>query len=97
MNNTALLIIDVQLGIFMRKEYDRMAVYNESSLINNIKTLIDKAKSANSPVIYVQHMYNDFPLMEKGQPLWDIHPDIKPAENDIVVEKCHADAFLESS
>lgn len=96
MSKTALLIIDVQLGIFMRKEYDGMAVYHEEIFINNLKALIQKAKNANVPVIYIQHMYKDFPLMEKGQPLWEVHPEIKPAQDDIVIEKHHADAFLDS-
>jgi len=97
MGKTALLIIDVQLGIFMRKNYDGMAVYHEETLIRNLKTLIQKAKSVNVPVIYVQHMYKGFPLMEKGQPLWEVHPEIEPAEGDIVIEKYHADAFMEST
>ena len=97
MGKTALLIIDVQLGIFMRKNYDGMAIYNEQLLLENLKTLINKAKTANAPVIYIQHMYENFPLMEKGQSLWEVHPDIKPEQNDIVVEKCHADAFYGSA
>ncbi len=97
MNHTALLIIDVQLGIFMRKHHDGMAVYQEESLLKNIKALIRKAKSADAPVIYIQHMYTDFPLMEKGQPMWDVHPDIKPEQDDVVIEKYHADAFHESA
>ena len=93
----ALLIIDVQLGIFMRKDYDGMAVYSEDIFIGNLKNLIGKARACNTPVIYIQHMYKDFPPMEKGQPAWDVHPDIKPVPNDIVIEKHHADAFHEST
>ncbi len=93
MNKSALLIVDVQLGIFMRKHHDGMAIYKEEALLSNIKTLIHKAKSAGAPVIYIQHMYTDFPLMEKGQPMWEVHPNIKPEPGDIVIEKHHADAF----
>jgi nicotinamidase-related amidase len=93
MIKSALLIIDVQLGIFMRKNYDGMAVYKEDILIENIKTLINKANSSNAPVIYIQHLYEDFPIMEKGQPMWEVHPKIKPEQSDIVIEKRHADAF----
>jgi len=96
MNKTALLIIDVQHGVFMRKEYDGKAVYNEENFLANLKSLIRKAKTAGCPVIYVQHIYKDFPPMEKGQPLWEVHPAIKPEQGDIVVEKCHADAFLKT-
>lgn len=97
MRKTALLIIDVQYGIFKRKEYDGMAIYNEQGLLSNLKYLIQRARSSNSPVIYIQHMYKDFPLMEKGQPLWEIHPDIKPEVGDVTVEKSYADAFHDST
>ena len=97
MGKTALLIIDVQYGIFIRKEYDGMAIYKEKEFLYNLKTLIQKAKNADAPVIYIQHMYKDFPLMEKGQPFWEVHPDIKPEQGDIVVEKYNADAFYNSS
>jgi nicotinamidase-related amidase len=97
MIKSALLIIDVQLGIFMRKNYDGMAVYKEDTLIENIKTLINKARISNTPVIFIQHLYEDLPFMEKGQPLWEIHPNIKPEQSDIVIEKNHADAFLGST
>lgn len=97
MSNTALLVIDVQHGIFMRKEYDGMAVYNEDIFINNLKSLIQKARAVNIPVIYIQHMYEDFPLMEKGEPLWEVHPAIKPESGDVIIEKYHADAFLKSA
>lgn len=96
MDKTALLVIDVQHGIFMRKKYDGMAIYNEEIFLYNLKILIQKAKAANIPVIYIQHMYENFPLMEKGQPLWEVHPDIKPEQDDIVIEKHYADAFFES-
>jgi len=97
MEKTALLIIDVQHGIFMRKNYDGMAVYNEEVLIANLQKLIITAKETNAPIIYIQHMYENFPIMEKGQPMWEVHPDIKPTQNDIVIEKYHADAFFEST
>ncbi len=97
MNHTALLVVDVQLGIFMRKHHDGMAVYKEDDLIENIKTLIRKARASHCPVFYIQHMYTDFPLMEKGQPMWEVHPDIKPEQDDVIIEKYHADAFYESA
>lgn len=96
MSKTALLVIDVQYGIFMRKNYDGMEVYNESGFIGNLKSLTERARAAGVPVIYIQHMYEDFPPMEKGQPFWEVHPDIKPEPADIIIEKHHADAFLES-
>ena len=97
MSKTALLVIDVQYGIFKRKEYDGMAIYNEQGFLYNLKYLIQKARNSHSPVIYIQHLYKDFPPMEKGQPLWDVHPDIKPEQGDVIIEKSYADAFQDSA
>ncbi len=97
MGHTALLIVDVQLGVFMRKHHDGLEIYREEALLENINALIRKAKAANAPVVYVQHMYTDNPLMEKGQPLWEVHPDIKPEQDDIIIEKHYADAFYDSA
>jgi nicotinamidase-related amidase len=96
MAKTALLIIDVQYGIFMRKYHDGMAIYNEDVFLENLKYLIEKARIAGVPIVYIQHLYENFPLMERGEPLWQIHPDIKPKPEDIVIEKRHADAFYET-
>lgn len=35
--------------------------------------------------------------MEKGQPMWNVHPEIAPHTGDITIEKNHADAFYESN
>jgi len=59
--------------------------------------LLDRARRADVPVIYIQHMYKDFPIMEKGQPMWNVHPAIAPQEGETTIEKWHADAFYESN
>jgi nicotinamidase-related amidase/rhodanese-related sulfurtransferase len=93
----ALLVIDMQLGVFMRKEYDGMAIYQEEQLLQNVAGLIEKARNSGVAVIFIQHMYQDFPLMDKGQPLWNVHPAISPEEKDVIIEKNHADAFYDSA
>ncbi len=98
MHRKALLVIDMQYGIFMRKHYDGMAVYDEENLLANVRSLLAKARGKGAPVIYIQHTYGpEFPGMERGSQLWDIHPDIAPEAGDIRIEKRHADAFHESA
>jgi nicotinamidase-related amidase len=96
MSGTAVLVIDMQLGVFLRKEYDGMAIYHEEQLLANVGAIIGKARRSGVPVIYIQHMYRDFPIMEKGRPMWNVHPAIAPLEGEAIVEKYHADAFFES-
>ena len=45
---TALLVIDMQLGVFMRKEYDGKAIYQEEQLLQNVSGLIDKARNSEN-------------------------------------------------
>jgi nicotinamidase-related amidase len=96
MGKTALLIIDVQHGVFLRKHYDGKAVYQEDAFLENLKTLTEKARAANVPVIYIQHLYKNFPPMAKGSPYWHTHPFIAPREGETVIEKSHADAFWDT-
>jgi nicotinamidase-related amidase len=96
MGNTALLIIDVQHGVFLRKHYDGKAVYQEDSFLEKLKTLSDNARAAGVPVIYFLHLYENFPPMAKGSPYWLTHPAIAPRDGDIVIEKSHADAFWDT-
>ncbi len=92
-SQTALLIIDVQLGMFDESD----PVYDGPELLEKIKTLIGQARSAGVPVIYVQHNDRDSrsPLFT-GSPTWTIHPDIQPAEGELVVQKYYPDAFQET-
>lgn len=96
MGKTALLIIDVQHGVFMRKHYDGKAVFQEESFLENLKSLAERARAAGVPVIYIQHLYENFPPMAKGSPYWLTHPAIAPREGEIVIEKSHADAFWDT-
>lgn len=94
--NKALLVIDVQLGVFMRKDYDGKAVYREREFLENLRSLTGRARKAGVAVIYIQHLYEDFPIMAKGKPMWQVHPDIAPLPGELVIDKRHADAFFDT-
>jgi nicotinamidase-related amidase len=90
--NSALLIIDVQVILFEREKHDGKKIYQAEQLLQNIGALIQKARSLQKPVIYVQHTDNDY--LKRGTPLWEIHPRIRPEANDLTVLKHFPDAFL---
>ncbi len=96
MAKTALLIIDVQHGVFLRKHYDGKAVYREDEFLETLRSLIAKARATGTPVIYIQHLYENFPPMAKDSPYWLPHPAIAPQGGDIMIEKTHADAFWDT-
>lgn len=89
----ALLVIDVQNGMF--KEND--AVYKEEKLLQNIKGLIEKARSTEVPVFYVQHNASPGKPLEYGKKGWEIHPEIAPNMQDAVIQKTTPDSFLNTS
>lgn len=89
MSKTALLIIDAQNEMFDPSN----PVYQSEKLLENLRSLIKKARSAKVPVIYVQH--NDAGLI-KGTDFWQIHSSLTPDEGDSVVQKWSADSFQET-
>lgn len=87
---TALLVVDVQQGLFQKST----PVYRAADLIHNIQILVDAAHRAHVPVVYIQH--NDKNSLAKDTPAWQLHPEMSPAENDLRVDKQHSNAFEET-
>lgn len=94
MNKSALLIIDVQVGMF---EAEGFVLYRSVEVLNTIKALIAKARSNKLPIIYIQHDGGSGSVLEKGSRNWAIHPEISPTAHDIVVEKNTPDSFLNTN
>lgn len=92
--NTALLIIDVQVEMFSDPD---ALVYKGDELLKNIKCLIEKARISNVPIIYIQHTESDEKPMGKGMQGWQIHPQIAPMGNDIMILKYTPDSFHKTS
>ena len=83
--DTALVIIDVQTGLVSGAN----PVYQLDALLENISTLIARARSTGTPIIYVQ----DNDVDEIGSPGWQIHPTIAPEPGDLLIRKPETDAF----
>ena len=87
----ALLVIDVQHGLFERST----PIYQAETFLENINTLIDRARQQGDPVIFAQH--SNEKMLVKGSDAWQLHPDIQPNPDEIVIHKLHGDAFVETS
>jgi nicotinamidase-related amidase len=85
--NTALLVVDVQNGV-VRGAHDRDAV------VANVGALVDKARQADVPVVWVQH--NDDNLARDTDD-WRIVAELEPGEAEPLVEKSYGDAFEDTT
>lgn len=92
--NTALLIMDVQAAMYSS---DAKVLYNGERVLENICSLLQKARSTGTPVIFIQHTVDGDEEYERGKPTWEIHPRIKPLINEDVVEKGTWDSFYNTN
>jgi nicotinamidase-related amidase len=81
--NTALLVVDVQTSV-VKEAHQRDAT------VANVGSLVDKARSENVPVVWVQH--SDEGLV-RGSDDWRIVPELSPGDAEPLVEKHYGDAF----
>jgi nicotinamidase-related amidase len=84
--NTALLVIDVQNGVVD-------GGYNRDGVIANIGALVDRARGAGVPVIWIQHTDEDLPV---GSSAWEYVSELTRSEPEALVQKEYGDAFEET-
>ncbi|RJQ79210.1 isochorismatase family protein [Pseudonocardiaceae bacterium YIM PH 21723] len=84
---TALLVIDVQNGV-VAKAHERAAV------VANIGALVERARQAGVPVVWVQHFDED---LVRGGENWRIVPELVPGERETLVEKQYRDSFEDTT
>ena len=81
--NTALLVIDVQNGV-MEGTHDR------ESVVANIATLVDKARTAGVDVVWVQHNSDN---LKRDTAEWQYVAELTRADGESVVHKQYPDSF----
>lgn len=81
--NTALVVIDVQNGVVA-------AAHERDSVVANIARLVDRARAADAPVVWVQHADDELPA---GSDEWHIVPELSPDGAEPVVGKSYGDSF----
>jgi len=84
-NNVALLVIDVQQGLFSK------STYKAEQLLHNINTLIERAHRDGVPVFFIQH--SGAKTLVKGSQDWELHPQLHLLATDPIVHKEHGNAF----
>ncbi|ADL51987.1 cysteine hydrolase family protein [Clostridium cellulovorans] len=84
MENTALLVVDVQNALVSEKPFALEEV------IGNIKRLIEICRKNKVEVIYVQHTDEELVRNSEG---WKIYEEISPNENEKIVYKSFNSSF----
>ncbi|MFX0113063.1 MAG: cysteine hydrolase family protein [Candidatus Hodarchaeota archaeon] len=93
MSNTALLIIDIQTGNFSEDP----PIHEGNRLLSKVQNLVNKARAAEVPVIFIQNNGNEGDPDAYNTPGWHIHASIAPIEGEIIVQKHTPDAFHETN
>ena len=93
MTKKALLVIDVQNGMFQEGNI----IYKGDTLLQKLTSLLARARSSSTPIFYVQHNTAAGKPLEQGAKGWGIHSDITQQEKDIIIQKTTPNSFLNTS
>ena len=81
--NEALLVVDVQKGVVG-------GAYERDSVVANVATVVDRARAAGTPVVWVQHSDEGLAI---GSDEWQFVDELTIVESEPVVHKEHGDSF----
>ena len=82
-NGTALLVVDMQSGVVVDS-------WNATEITARVAGLVDRARRADVPVVWVQHFNED--LIE-GSDDWRIAAPLLPLDTERIVGKHYGDSF----
>lgn len=88
--HTALLVIDVQVGLIAgaHAEHDVLAAINRS---------IQGVRQRQSKIFFIQHCHASFEPLMRGAEGWQLHPQLDQVAVDTVLEKTASDAFYNTN
>ena len=81
--NTALLVIDVQNDVVA-------AAHQRDQVVANIGHVVDQARAAGTPVVWIQHDDEGLPAETDG---WQIVPELSPQADEPVIRKNFRSSF----
>jgi len=83
---TALLVIDLQVGVVA-------ACHDAEGVLARTAALVERARAADVPVVYVQHEDAE---LARGGPDWQLAPPLSPRPDEPRVFKRYRDAFVDT-
>lgn len=94
MRTTALLVIDVQNHLIANPENP---AYRAHDVLVHIAGLLERARTAQVPVFYLQHSGEAGSNMAPGAPGWSIHTQVEPVRGEPVIQKTASDSFYQTT
>jgi nicotinamidase-related amidase len=91
MTHTALLVIDLQRGAFDGVRCP--PIDRADTLIDNAVRLVDAAREANAPIVFIQHCDVAGEVFEENTPYWALHQALLPRPEDTLLSKYASSAF----
>src|SRR5688572_22200803 len=91
--NTALLVVDVQVAVITGEEEH----WDVDGVLGRIGGMLERARAAGTPVIYVQHEAKQYAPLLPGADGWQVHPAIAPLPNEPRVRKRACDSFYDTT
>jgi len=85
--NTALLVVDLQRGVVEE-------AHQRDTVLANVARLVEKARSEDVPVVWVQHCDDH---LQRDSDAWELAPELPRNDNDPLVEKSYGDAFEDTT
>ncbi len=90
-DRTALLVIDIQHGLFTRST----PIYRADEFLRKVNTLMERSRAAGVPVIFIQHANEN--TLVRDTPEWQFHPQIQPQPGEPIIHKLQGNAFLNTN
>src|SRR5437870_11540188 len=81
--NTALLVVDMQVGVVA-------GAFGRDAVVANVASLVEKARREHVPVVWLQHSDGQ---VERGSQGWRIVPELSRDGGEPLIEKSYNDAF----
>ncbi|RIK16935.1 MAG: hypothetical protein DCC51_13005 [Anaerolineae bacterium] len=89
--NSALVIIDAQVNMF-----EPEPAYRADEMLDRLVELVSRARTSGAPVIFVRNNGGPDDPDRSGSPGWEIHPRLKPAPGESIVDKHTPDSFFQT-
>lgn len=89
MPDTALLVIDVQVGVVD----GALRAARLDAVLDRLNHAIASARGRGYPVIFIQHVDE---ALQSGSAPWQLHPALAREAGDVCIEKRHGDSFCDT-